>query len=197
MRIKQTPEALAQIEAMIQQLKTSITEGEALLERNALVGQGYVCVIGDMSMGITVMSREFRLRPLTGSLAGILHMTQEDATRRADSWNQHVTNLGEAFKHCAVRPVHFRVAVEGLLASQRQLLADMELALGDAAPAAETMPENGWVVVSRAQAPHRWLGKLDGVTWEWTADRHLAWEFMESAGAEIIARENGGVVVEG
>jgi hypothetical protein len=119
-------EILAQIAAGRARLTTSIREGEELLERNAIVGAGYVCVLADFSMGLTRDGEVFRLHPMTGGLAGIIHRDQVGAEGLAATWNRGCAAKGEEYRHCTVRAVHFRVAVEGLLALQRGTLDTLD-----------------------------------------------------------------------
>lgn len=107
---------------MLTTFRENIAEGMALLNRNVLVGQGFVCVLEDGSMAIRREGSQYRLWPVNGSLSGISHWTVGDAMTVAHAWNEH-TDL-------KVRVVYFHDLIEQSITRWCELVDDLEMCNG-------------------------------------------------------------------
>jgi hypothetical protein len=104
---------------MIRLFNEHIADGMALLNRSALVGQGFVCALEDGSMAVRREGDRYRLWPVTGSLSGISHWTVGDAMTVAHAWNEN-TDL-------RVRVVYFRDLIQESIARWCEMVDALEV----------------------------------------------------------------------
>lgn len=107
---------------MLTRFRENISDGMALLNQNALVGQGFVCALDDGSMAIRREGSQYRLWPVTGSMSGISHWTMGDAMTVAHAWNEN-TDL-------KVRVVYFRDLIEQSITRWCEMVDDLEMCNG-------------------------------------------------------------------
>jgi hypothetical protein len=105
---------------LIQTIRENIADGMNLLNRNALVGQGYVCALEDGSMAVRREGDQYHLWPVTGTLCGISHYTLRGAMTTAHAWNKTDTDL-------KVRVVYFQDLISESIARWCELVDELEL----------------------------------------------------------------------